>query len=371
MPLAPREAIARLKPSPHGGPDYAELERLGIAPEEVIDFSVSLNPNGAPAGIEPLVKCSRLSSYPDPQSINLRRAIVRQTGLPIENVIPGNGSTELIRLAAAAYLDRGDKALIIEPTYGEYRTACEVAGAEVVAQTLSVADDFKPEVSRTIDIIKSAKPRLVFVCNPNNPTGVYLSRQRFEKILSAAADSLIVLDEAFASFVSRGQSFLGLIDGGNLLVVRSMTKDYGLAGLRLGYAIASAEIIATLERIRPPWSVNVVAQGAGIAALQQDNYLQKARTLARKGKKYLVEELKRLGFRCLPSRANFFLVEVGKASELRKRLLTKGILVRDCTSFGLPGHIRIAPKSMKQNRRLISALKEITNDGKEHPCPAL
>ncbi|MGD9117354.1 MAG: histidinol-phosphate transaminase, partial [Dehalococcoidia bacterium] len=356
----------RLKPSPHGGPDYAELERLGLSPDEVIDFSVSLNPNGAPPGIRPLVKGSRLSGYPDPQSINLRRAISRKTGLAIENIIAGNGSTELIRLVAAAYIDRGDKALIIEPTYGEYRTASEVAGAEVVTQKLSAADDFKPDVSRTIDIVKSAKPRLVFVCNPNNPTGAYLSRQRFEKIFKAAGDSLVVLDEAFVSFVSRHQSFLRFIERGNLLIVRSMTKDYGLAGLRLGYAVASAEIIATLERVRPPWSVNVVAQHAGIAALSQNSHLQRGRKLARDGKKYLVEELSKLSFRCLPSRANFFLVEVGKASELRKRLLTKGILVRDGTSFGLPGHIRIAPKSMKENRRLISTWKEITKaNGKE------
>lgn len=368
MPLAPREAIAKLKPSPHGGPDYAEMERLWLSPDEVIDFSISLNPNGAPAGIRPLVKGARLARYPDPQSINLRRAISRKTGLPIENIITGNGSTELFRLAAAAYLDSGDRALIIEPTYGEYRTASEITGAEVVAQKLSAADDFKPNVQGTIELIKSAKPRLVFVCNPNNPTGAYLSRHRFEPILEAASDSLVVLDEAFASFVSRRQSFLGLIDGGNLLIVRSMTKDYGLAGLRLGYAVASAEIIATLERVRPPWSVNVAAQCAGIAALQQENYLQKGQTLARDGKEYLVEELNRLGFRCLPSRANFFLVEVERATELRKRLLTKGILVRDCTSFGLPGHIRIAPKSMKKNRRLITALRDMaTANGKEYP----
>lgn len=365
MPLVPREAIANLTPSPHGGPDYAELESLGIAPDSVIDFSVSLNPNGAPPGIRPLVKGAKLSRYPDPQSLGLRRAIARQTGLPIENIIVGNGSTELIRLAAAAYLDKGDRALIVEPTYGDYRTAVEMAGAEVVAQTLSAADDFKPDVTGTIELIKKTKPKLVFICNPNNPTGAYLSLSQFEMILRAATDSLVVLDEAFVSFVGRRQSFLELIERGNLLVVHSMTKDYALAGLRLGYTAAAVEIIDTLGRVRPPWSVNVVAQRAGIAVLQQENYLRKGRKLAREGKRYLVEELGKLGFRCLPSRANFFLVEVGKAAEIRKRLLARGILVRDCASFGLPGHIRIAPKSMKKNRRLITALKEINTENRK------
>ena len=366
MPLAPREAVANLKPSPHGGPDYAELEAIGIAADEVLDFSVSLNPDGIPAGIRPLVKGTRLARYPDPRSIDLRRALARKTGLSIENIIAGNGSTELIRLAATAYLDRGDKALVIEPTYGEYRTAAEIAGAEVVAQRLSAENDFRPDVPGTIELIKKTKPKLVFIGNPNNPTGAYLSRHQFGKILDAAAGSLVVLDEAFVSFVSRRQSFLGLIDRGNLLVIRSMTKDYALAGLRLGYAAAGAGIIEVLERVRPPWSVNVVAQRAGIAALRQDGYLVKSLKMAHDGKRYLVEELGKLGFRCLPSRANFFLVEVNDAAELRRRLLAKGILVRDCTSFGLPAHIRLAPRSMKKNRRLIAALREITTDnGKE------
>ncbi|MGD9116887.1 MAG: histidinol-phosphate transaminase [Dehalococcoidia bacterium] len=363
MPLAPRKAVASLTPGQHGGPDYAELEKLGIAPEELIDFSVSLNPNGVPSKIRPLVKGTRLASYPDPRCLGLRRAIARRTGLSIGNIIAGNGATELIRLAAIAYLDRGDRALVIEPTYGDYRTAAEITGAEVVAQRLSATSDFKPDILVTIALIKSAGPKLVFIGNPNNPTGAYLSRHQFERILDAVPDSLVVLDEAFVSFVSRGQSFLELIDRGNLLIVRSMTKDYGLAGLRLGYAVAGARIIATLERVRPPWSVNVVAQQAGIAALSQENYLQKGRELAVNGKRYLVEELEKMGYRCLPSRANFFLAEVGDAAGLRKQLLSRGILVRDCGSFGLPRYIRLAPKSMKKNRRLIAALEEMAMGG--------
>ena len=149
MPLLPRSNIMDIKPCPHGGLDYAELEELNISPDEVVDFSANFSPNGPPPGIRPLVKGTRLSRYPDSHCTILRRMIARKTGLETENIIAGNGSTELIRLAAAAYLDENDKALIIEPTYGEYRTACEIAAARVLSQQLSPAGSFKPNIDTT------------------------------------------------------------------------------------------------------------------------------------------------------------------------------------------------------------------------------
>lgn len=362
MPLLPRRNIADLEECRHGGLDYAELERLGMAPDDIIDFSANLNPEGAPAGIRPLVKSTGLSRYPDSRSTDLRRLIAGKTGLAEKNVMVGSGSTEVIRLAALAYLDEADRALIIEPTYGEYRTACEIAGARVIVQTLTAEDAFKPDIDASLELIRRTAPKVIFICNPNNPTGYYLNRSRFQRILSAVPDSLIVLDEAYISFVREPWSSAELISEGNLLIVRSMTKDYALAGLRLGYALAGEKIIEILHRICPPWNVNVVAQHAGIAALQQEEYLKKSRELACTGKQYLIKELEELGFRCLPSQANFFLVEAGDATGLRNRLLGKGILVRDCTSFGLPGHIRIAPGTVENNWKLITALKELNDE---------
>ncbi len=359
MPLAPREIVARFRPCPHGGLDYAELKRLNIDPGRVLDFSANLSPLSCPPGIRPLVKGAALSRYPDAGSFDLKRALAQRAGLTRENVIVGNGSTELIRLAAAAYLEAGDRALVVEPTYGEYRAACELGGGQVVALTTTADDGFAIDADSVTGLMRQTRPRLIFLCNPNNPTGAYISRGQFQKILRAATDSLVVMDEAYLSFVERPWTAAGLIDDGNLLVLRSMTKDYALAGLRLGYALAGADIIAALEKVRPPWSVNAVAQRAGLAALQQGQHLEKSRRMALRGKGFLVESLTALGFCCLPSRAHFFLVKTDNAAALRRRLLGKGILVRDCASFGLPQYIRIAPGAMKQNRRLVAAMAEI------------
>lgn len=361
MSLLPRKNIAALEKCPHGGIDCIEIENLGITPDSVIDFSVSTGPNGMPAGIRPLVKGTKLTAYPDPQCIRLRRAIAGKIGLSLENVMIGNGSTEIIRLAVMAYLHEREKALILEPTYGEYHIACQIAGAQVISETSTAGEMFKPDIGTIIKLIEQVKPKVIFICNPNNPTGHYLGRSQFNQILSAAIDSLVILDEAHISFVRKPWNSCSFLCKGNLLIIRSMTKDYSLAGLRLGYAVASPEIIDTLLRICPPWNVNVVAQHAGVIALQQDKYLRDNQNIAIAGKKYLLDEIAKLGFRCLPSETNFFLIEVGNAAVIKSQLLRKGILVRDCTSFGLPEYIRVAPKTPKKNRKFIAAMKEIRN----------
>jgi histidinol-phosphate aminotransferase len=212
------------------------------------------------------------------------------------------------------------------------------------------------------DIIRltgEIKPGVIFVCNPNNPTGGYIGRNDFQNLLESQPDSLIILDEAYISFVRNSWNSLEFIDRGNLLVIRSLTKDYALAGLRLGYAAGSKDIINALRKICPPWNVNVVAQHAGIVALQYENFLKEGIELALNEKQFLIGELKRLGFNCLPSRTHFFLVDAGSAETLRLRLLRKGILVRDCASFGLPEYIRISPGTRKKNRKLVEMLTEI------------
>ncbi|HEY95299.1 MAG TPA: histidinol-phosphate aminotransferase family protein [Dehalococcoidia bacterium] len=262
-----------------------------------------------------------------------------------------------------AYLKEKDSVLLVEPTYGEYRLSCEIADAEVISFLTSAKDDFRPDISALTNQIKSEKPKILFLCNPNNPTGYYLKRNEFEKILSAASESLVVLDEAYISFVDKAWKSEGYIDRNNLLILRSMTKDYALAGLRLGYAISREEIIDVLSRVCPPWNVNVIAQKAGVTALKSKEYLEKSRKSVFREKRYLESSLEKLGFLCVLSEANYFLVKVNKAAELRKQLLiSKRILIRDCTSFGLPEYIRIAPRSHKENRRLIAAIKELVDD---------
>jgi histidinol-phosphate aminotransferase len=361
LPL--RFEARKIKPSEHGGIDYAELEALGISPEEVVDFSANLNPFGPPPGIKKAMGRANIAAYPDSRAGELRRLLVDKLKVNEDNIIVGSGSVELIRLAALAYFGRGDIVLIIEPTFGEYEVACQVSGASIIRQRRA-PKSFQLDIEGTIRLIKHRRPKGIFIDNPNNPTGQYLSQAEFERLLDAAKDSLVVLDEAYITFVDNVWPSLGMIRENNLLVLRSMTKDYALAGLRLGYGVAGKEVISSLRRICPPWNVNAVAQQAGLVAVAAEGYLRRCQLKLKPARSYLVAELSRLGLPPVPSAANFLLVGVGNAPRFRQKLLQRRALVRDCTSFGLPGYVRISPRTLPECRRLVRAIEEVTSAGR-------
>lgn len=359
MPLRPRAAIQGISPAVHGGINHAELEELGIAPAEIIDFSANLNPFGPPPGLREVLSRVDVARYPDSQATEFKRALSAKLRVPMENLLAASGSTELIYLAALAYFEPGDRVLIIKPAFGEYEVASQIAGASIVEEFLAPATGFRLNVNETIELIQQHQPKGVFINNPHNPTGGYMPRSDLDQILHECPDSLVVLDEAYIAGVENPWHSLGLVTGGNLLVLRSMTKDFALAGLRLGYGVAAPDIINALSRIQPPWSVNTMAQQAGIFVLGQDKYTQQCQVKIRGAKAYLVKELTNLGMAPLHSEATFFLVRVGDAADFRHRLLQHKLLVRDCASFGFPDYIRIAPRTMPECQRLIKVIKEI------------
>jgi histidinol-phosphate aminotransferase len=359
LPLRPRPEIENLEACPHGGPNYAELERMGFAPEDVLDFSVSANPFGPPPGVIESFKTVAVDRYPDSDSAKLRRALADKLQINTNNIIVGNGSMELIRIVASAYIDREDTAVIVEPTFGEYEIACQIAGAKIVKFKLREDDDFNLNVDDFSEFVRDNRPKAIFLCNPNNPTGQYLDRSTIEQILSVCQDSLLVLDEAYISFTENPWRALDLVNRNNLVILRSMTKDYALAGLRLGYAVASPEIVDTLRKVCSPWNVNAVAQCAGVEAIQDSGYLRQCQNDIRKAGDFLKAELTQLGLKPLPSQAHFFLIKVGDAAKFRQALLRYGIMVRDCTSFGLPEYTRIAPRSVPECEILIGAIRKI------------
>jgi histidinol-phosphate aminotransferase len=357
--LRHRPAIDKLISSIHGGIDYEELKGLGILPEVVLDFSVSINPFGPPPGIRKALISPSIQHYPDPEAIELRQALAEKLNISTGKLIVGSGSTELIRLVAAAYFEPGDLVVIPQPTYGEYEIACQLANAKIMKQPVLKEPDFHLDVCEITKLLRKHKPKAVFLCNPNNPTGQYMSRDEVAQIMSSAPESLIVLDEAYIAFTENAWASVDLIDHGNLVILRSMTKDYALAGLRLGYAMSAEPTISILKRVRPPWNVNTIAQKAGIVALNADKYLEECNSKTRQAKNFLLKELECLGLSPLPSQTNFFLVRVGNATTFRQALLKKGLLVRDCTSFGLPQYIRLAPRSLPECRKLIEAIKDM------------
>jgi histidinol-phosphate aminotransferase len=325
----------------------------------VIDFSVSTNPFGPPPGLDQAICQAAIEDYPDSESTELLAVLSKVLHLPTENLVAGSGSTELIRLAAAAYLGKGDRVIIPQPAYGDYELACNILDAAVTRTESTRDNGFKIDIGGLVESISREPPRAIFICNPNNPTGQYLDRGEIEQILSAAPGTLLVLDEAYIAFTDEPWDSLRLINRGNLVILRSMTKDFALAGLRLGYAIADRSIISVVKKVKAPWNVSSVAQTAGIFALNHRDYLEDCRIRLKRARQILIQGLEELGLKPLPSRTLFFLVEIGDAAGLRQALYQKGLLVRDCASFGLPGYIRLATRSEGDCKRLLGEMQRV------------
>lgn len=363
-----RENIKKLTPCVHGGEVLDAAAKSGLRRAEILDFSSSVNPLG-PSGkaLEAVRKAfMEIPAYPDSNSTVLRNAIASHFGsISKDNVIVGNGSTELMYLFAEAFLKKGEVALIPAPTFGEYESAVRKTGE--AARFVRLDQGFNVNVDAFTREMTGAK--IVFLCNPNNPTGFLIPSEALTRIVEQAMqqDSLVFLDEDFLEFVEneRALSLIGKIKRyPNLFILRSFTKIFGLTGLRVGYGVANEEIISTLSCAKIPWNVNCLAQASAVAALKDEEHLRVTRELIKKEKTRLLTELEQIGsFKVYPPDANFFFIDIREsgltAAELADKLLRQGILIRDCTSFrGLDSYyVRIAVKTRPENERLIEALK--------------
>ena len=357
----------------HGNIQPAELRRLGLDPSQVIDFSASISPIGPPEGLWEALRRVDLTVYPDPENLELREALSRRHNAGMERILVGNGSTEIIHLLTRVFLSPGvshqakGPAFLLTPTYGEYLGACRLAGASVFSFNAEYqpehrgegGDSFRWDIPTAQRHIVSQRASAVFVCNPNNPTGVYLPEADITALAQATAEAggLLVLDEAYVNFVSQPWDSLPLSERGNVVLLRSMTKDYALTGLRLGYALAGENVIAALTAYQPDWSVNSLAQAAGLVALADAGYLPRARQAVEEAKTFLTRELNAAGYPVLPSAANFLLVQVGDGRMVRDQLLGHGLVVRNCASFGLADCIRIGIRPLADCQRLAEAMK--------------
>lgn len=345
----------------HGGLDISELRAFGLQPGDVLDFSSNLNPLGPSEAVRHAAASADFTAYPDRDCTLLREALAARLGVGADHLLVGNGSTELIHLLARAILRPGDRCLLFTPTFGEYEAAALLADADVHSVRAHARDAFRWSIGSVLDSIQALRPALTFLCNPNNPTGVYLDRRTVERIRQAIGrDGLLVLDDAYATFVDQPWRPAPLINGGNVAILRSMTKDHALAGVRLGYLAASPDVCAASRALQPAWSVNAIAQAAGVAALANVAHVEAARDVVHDAKAYLSTRLTAMDLPVTPSAANFLLVEVGDGARLRADLLRLGFAVRDCTSFGLPAHIRIAVRRRDECVRLVDALQKVS-----------
>ena len=343
----------------HGSITPAELRELGLDINDVIDFSSNINPLGMPSHLKDAIADVDISRYPDPDCLELREAISKETGVDTVSILVGNGSTELIHLIARTFLTAGSSAIIMSPTYGEYETACRLAGMEPTFVKAEEGRDFRWNIPSVCKQVKAIAPRVIFLCNPNNPTGVLLQSGDVVKIAAAAAHGLLIVDEAYMPFADDPWDATTLPDSGNIVVLRSMTKDCALAGIRLGYIIAQPDIIERVKCYQSFWSVNTIAQAIGLIAVNDREHIVKARKTVAEAKAYLLKSIEDIGLDVIPTSTNFVMIKVGSAKSMRQALLKQGICVRDCTSFGLPRYIRIAMQPLPACRRFVEVLKTI------------
>lgn len=350
-----RPGLPDIPPAAHGAIDFSELERAGLNPDDVLDFSVNSNPFGPSPLVRQALEKTPLDRYPDRECLALRRALGERLNVSPAQIVVGNGTAELIWLAAFAFLQADDKALILGPTFGEYERAVRLMSANPIYLTTLSRNNFSFDTAEASRMLSLTHYRAVFVCNPNNPTGQILQPEVILALAELYPNTLFVVDEAYISFVPGLQSVAGGSQP-NILALRSMTKDYALAGLRLGYAVGDERLIQAITMVRPAWNVNGLAQAAGVAALKDDDYYQTTLTQLRKEKTWLVKKLTGLELPPVSSHTHYFLLPVENAARCKQFLLSRGILVRDCTSFGLPTHIRISTRSREQNLRLLDGL---------------
>lgn len=358
MPPEPRRSIVEVPPVVHGALDFGELQQMGLDPDEVLDFSANTNPYGASPAVCAALASAALDRYPDREALALRAALAESLDVPARRIIAGNGASELIWLAALAFVRPGEAVLVVGPTYGEYARAARLMGGCVITWQARAEDDFAPDEGAIARELERLRPRVVFVCNPNNPTGAVLAPDALAILARRHPATLFVVDEAYQPLAPGLESALDSA-AENVLVLRSMTKDFGLAGLRLGYAIGPEPLIEPLRRVQPPWSVNALAQAAGVAALRDTSHRERSLELLGRAKAALVAGLTRLGLPTVPSAVLFFLVRVGDGAAFRRALLVRGVLVRDCASFGLPAYVRIAARRPEENERLLAAIREV------------
>jgi histidinol-phosphate aminotransferase len=356
--IRPRVEITKTSAAHHGAPDYTELEILGISPDEVLDFSVNSNPYGPSPRVHEAMNGVPLDRYPDRDSVALRRMLSRRFNTHPNRILVGNGTSELIQMLCFAYLERGDRVLALAHTFGEYQRAASLMGGRYFEFQTSAEDGFQVDVTEMRVSLAGHRPKIFFLCNPNNPTGAMLPAALINDLVREFPQTLFAVDEAYMAFADTNESIVSNT-AENLVVLCSVTKDYALAGLRLGYAVGSTAVIEAMSRVRPAWNVNALAQAAGIAAIGDDAYLQATMKKLRAAKLDFREQLEYVGAELVPSSVHYFLMKVGNAATCRSELLKERIQVRDCFSFDLPAYIRIATKRQEENDRLVAVLKHI------------
>lgn len=351
-----------------GGKPISEVAReFGLDETKIVKLASNENPLGMPESAKQamLKAAQELGRYPDSNGFELKQVIAKKYHVPENWITLGNGSNDILELAARAVAQKGDEVIFSKHAFAVYPLATQAVGAkavEVLATPELLGHDL-PAMLRAI----TAHTKLIFVANPNNPTGSFLSGAEIENFLAQVPSNIVVVvDEAYNEYLSEEQKYDSLAFAKkypNVIVSRSFSKAYGLAGLRIGYGIAQPELTDLLNRIRQPFNVNTLAQAAAIAALGDLAFLEKGAELNRAGYKQLTQGFEELGLTYLPSAGNFVLVKVGEddgaGARVNLALLKLGVIVRPVGNYGLPQWLRISIGLPEENAAFLEALKKV------------
>lgn len=355
-----REELGNLAAYEPGKPISEVKEELNL--EEVIKLASNESPYRPFEVAQKAIAeaMGELNRYPDGACTALKRRLASFLGFPVENIAIGNGSNELIRIIAMALVNRGDEAVMATPSFVIYPTVTKLMGGKCREVNLR---DFRHDLPAMLKEVND-RTRIVFVCNPNNPTGTIVYRDELSAFLDALSSRVLpVLDEAYFEFVEDPKFPDGLDyfrEGRNVVVLRTFSKIYGLAGCRIGYAVASKEVVNAINKVRDPFNVNLLAQAAALASLDEQGEVERRKKLNLEGKKYLYGELDRLGAPWVPSESNFIFVDVKENSrDVFNRLLKEGVIVRSGDIFGYDTFIRVTVGAPKENTKFISALEKV------------
>lgn len=344
------------------GKPVEELKReLGVP--DAVKMASNENPLGpSPMAIEALKKhVARAHVYPESSAPELREALAAHYGVSADSVILGNGSDEIMQLAAHVLIGAGDEAVMAENAFSMYRIVVEAfAGQSVLVPLL----DYRSDLKGMADAI-TERTRLVFLSIPHSPTGTVVSKEEFDDFVRRLPGErlLLVIDEAYGEYVRdencpRGLDYIG--GKVPVIVLRTFSKIYGLAGLRVGYGIAQPWFIEILNRVRAPFNVNSLAQAAALAALHDTGHVERSRKVTADGILFLTNELQKMGFEVIPSQANFLSFRVGdKARAVYEALLRCGVIVRHLASFGMGSFIRVTVGTDKENQRFVDAMARV------------
>jgi len=355
--------IRGLAPYPPGMP-IEELER-----EYGVYDSIKLASNENPLGPSPKAIAAieralpNLHRYPDGNCFYLKRALAKKLGVSPEALIIGNGSNEIIELAVRTFMQPGDEAVIADQAFAIYRIVVQAAGG--VGRIVPLRS-FTHDLEAMAEAV-SPNTRMVFLANPNNPTGTIFRRRQWDDfIVSLPAHVIVVMDEAYFEFVDDREypDSLAYHRPGRLLItLRTFSKIYGLAALRVGFGVAQPELIEVMNRVRQPFNVSSLAQVAALAALDDDEHVMRTRACNREGMEYLRRECERVGLEVVPSWANFVMVRVGSGARVYDALLRLGVIVRPMGVYGFPEYVRITVGTATENTRCMAALEQVVRQG--------